>query len=148
MIRGKTLQTIEFIDVGPPDPAWIDSFTLPIQTSIAYLRFSSHDIFAIRADEFDIPNRKYPSLGLSILKVNQAPSPELHKGMDMPELIRLNDPDAVLPDTIIGTQNSDPLGEGAISQFLFELAGGNSFVFRHVFPPTTLGIDIVVKNHT
>ena len=40
---------------------------------------------------------------------------------------------------------SDPLEEGAVSELVLSNASGHTILFRHIFPPMTLGLAFAVN---
>ncbi|WP_165967445.1 hypothetical protein [Luteimonas aestuarii] len=48
----------------------------------------------------------------------------------------------LLPFTVSQFKESDPLGEGAISEVVLLSPDGSQLLFRHLMPPMTLGIEV------
>jgi len=47
---------------------------------------------------------------------------------------------AVLPFVVHSFAEADPMGEGVVSEVVATDARGRTILFRHIFPPMTLGL--------
>jgi hypothetical protein len=48
----------------------------------------------------------------------------------------------ILPFEVCSVQETDPMGEDTVSQYLFVGTRAQQLVLRHIMPPTTLGISV------
>jgi hypothetical protein len=114
-------------------PAWRDETNKGFL--ICYdinLVFQGQESYSIKPCEVDITDR-FPGLGLLLEKVDTLESSIPFNITDLP--LRISE-----------IAQSDHLSEDVINQYVFVLENGSSLVIRHVFPPMTLGINVVSVN--
>lgn len=135
---GKVLERVWVFTAGPVHPAWVDEFTTPIVAWQAFLEFSDGELASLSPCEVEQPDR-YPSLGLALEVATPASMKVTGTGGGLVEASQLDDASAILPATIKSVEVSDPLGEGATTQYAIDGSDWR-IIFRHIFPPMTLGI--------
>lgn len=139
-LLGITIELILTPACEPVHPAWISALTTPIATSTAVLQLTDGRYFLIAPCEVELDPEKYPSLGLKISPCDES---ALHwRGADgqIYAMTPLATASTVLPLIVASCKPSDPLGGGAISEMVLGGTHGNSVLFRHIFPPMTLGL--------
>ena len=140
-LAGSTIQGICTFACEPVHPAWADANTTPIATSMAVLELSDGRLFLVAPREVNLESSAYPALGLGVSECGpearqwHAPSGKTHV------MEALSFVESLLPLSVESIQESDPLGEGAVSELSFVSSNGAWIVFRHIMPPMTLGID-------
>ena len=141
MLVGSTIQAIDTFACEPVHSAWANAHTTLIATSMAVLALADGRLLLIAPQEVELEQGKYPSLGLGISECGAgrrswvAPNGETHAMASLAPVSPL------LPFTVQSVGQSDPVGEGAVSELSLESATGACLVFRHIMPPMTLGID-------
>ena len=144
-LASATIEAIHTFACEPVHPAWVDGSTTPIATSMAVLELSNGSLLRIAPCEVELEAGQYPSLGLEVTECDaaalqwQAPSGKTHFMQPLPAAM------ALLPFTVQSVAESDPLGEGPISEVSLSGVGGSHIVFRHIMPPMTLGIAVVLS---
>lgn len=119
----------------------MDANTTPIATSRAVLELSDGRLFLVAPKEVGLGSGAYPALCLGISECGpearqwHAASGKVHI------MTALTFAESLLPLAVESIRESDPLGEGGVSELSFVSADGASIVFRHIMPPMTLGID-------
>jgi hypothetical protein len=121
--------------------AWINEQTTPIATSTAVLRLVSGELIQLAPCEVETEPSKYPSLGLSVEPCDSSALQWVRDGKTY-SMHALVEAAVLLPFTVSQLQESDPLGEGAISEIVLLGSDGSRLLFRHIMPPMTLGIEI------
>ena len=140
-LAGSTIQAIDTFACEPVHPAWANAHTTPIATSMAVLQLSDGRLLLVAPQEVEFEPGKYPSLGLGVSECGagarqwHAPSGNTYIMAPLAPVASL------LPFTVASVTESDPLGEGPISELSLVSATGARIVFRHIMPPMTLGID-------
>ena len=114
-------------------PAWQDEtnegFLICYDINLV---FADQEFYSVKPCEVDIIDR-YPGLGLMLEEVDNLES-------SIPSVV------SGLPLRISEIIQSDHLGEDVINQYVFVLENGTNLVIRHVFPPMSLGINVVPEN--
>jgi hypothetical protein len=114
-------------------PAWRDETNKGFL--ICYdinLVFQGQESYSIKPCEVDVADH-FSGLGLMVEKVDTLESSIPFNITNLP--LRINE-----------IVQSDHLGEDVINQYVFLLENGSSLEIRHVFPPMTLGINVVSVN--
>ena len=125
----------------PVHPAWTNEHTTPIATSMAVLRLTSGELIQLAPCEVEVEPGKYPSLGLSVQACDSTALQWVRNGKTY-SMLPLVEAVELLPFAVSQFQESDPLGEGAISEIVLFGLGGSKLLFRHLMPPMTLGIEV------
>ena len=142
LLANKTITAIYTFACVPVHAAWVNELTTPIATSIAILELSGGELIRVAPCEVEVDSGKYPSLGLSL---------ELCDAMALRREMRGAEPllaqplaiaSDLLPFTTARVEESDPLGEGAVSEMRLLGWGQESLLFRHIMPPMTLGMEL------
>ena len=141
-LTGKTLKAVWLFPSGPVHPAWINELTTPIVAYDAFLELADDVLLQIDACEVVLDEEKYPSLGLELRESSPAALRVLQPDGHVTEAQHLQEASALVPALITSVEQSDPLEEGAISQYVIVLGQAGRIIFRHIMPPTTLGIDV------
>lgn len=139
---GKTLNAVLVYPSGPPHPAWKDETTPDIVSFSSFLELSTGELIEVSPCEVDLENEKYPSLGLKVSKSENDSTRLTYQDGKSVEAIPIAELIALLPQKIVRVENSDPLMEGAISQYKFHLSNNHSVSVRHTMPPMTIGVAI------
>jgi hypothetical protein len=128
-----TLRSVRFLPGGPIHSAWRDRTNqdLLANTRCCYLEFNERT-YLVEAGEVKTEGQ-YPILGITASVVDETP-----EGVPHCEPMQ-----EILPAVITGITQSDSLGEGATSCYELSLAGPVQFILKHVYPPMTLGVQIV-----
>jgi hypothetical protein len=138
---GETIQSVRIFR-REVHPAWIDRDTLPIAAGAAFIDVLCIGLLKITACEVDAGPERYPALGLEL---------QLCSHMDLGfhsadgqtiEAEFLTEISALLPFVIRSIEQSDPLGEDAVNEYALVGSDGQRLIFRHMMPPTTLGIAV------
>ena len=137
---GKTLEHVWLFPTGPVHPAWVDAFTLPINTLKAFLEFSDGELARLAPCEVNLPGR-YPAMALAIEVCTPAAMQLTYPGGQVAIAVVLEEAADVLPASITSVEASDPLGEDTTTQYAISGSGWR-IIFRHTFPPMTLGIRV------
>lgn len=138
---GRTINQIWIFRTSLLHPAWIDANTLPIVAVHAFLEFGDGTIAKVSPCEINLSPDKYPSLGLELHVVERAALQFSH-GDRIIRAVPLSEAASFLPFVVAGVECSDPLEEGAVSQYLLRASGGQIVILRHIMPPITLGISV------
>ena len=141
-LTGKSLKAIWLFPSGPVHPAWVNELTTPVVAHDAFMELSDGTLLQVDACEVTLDQEKYPSLGLELRESSRAALRILQSGGNVTEAQRLQEALDVLPALISSVEQSDPLEEGAISQYVIVLGEVGRIIFRHIMPPITLGIDV------
>jgi hypothetical protein len=110
--------------------AWVDAKTPELVTDHVELNLTSGKTSEVQPCEVPIAGR-YPALGITLCNGSRTSSGTT-----------LKQTEAFLPAQVADVRLWDYLGEGPVSAADIVLAGGTTFTIRHIYPPTTLGIDI------
>jgi hypothetical protein len=132
---GRTVTAVLTFQRGDVHPAWRDALTPNICARRAFLEFGDGGLLSVSPCEVEVAEEPYPALGLC-LQTN------IDANVDHVEAAPLEEAAPVLPLTVRKIVESDPMGEGAVSQLTIEGQRSHAITFRHVFPPTTLGVII------
>jgi hypothetical protein len=141
-LTGKTLKAVWLFPSGPVHPAWVNELTTPIVAYDAFLEIGDDVLLQLDACEVVLDEKKYPSLGLELRESSPAALRVLQPNDHVTEAQQLQEASTLLPALITSVEQSDPLEEGAISEYVIVLGQVGRIIFRHIMPPTTLGIDV------
>ena len=137
---GKTIKVVWTYATGPVHPAWVNELTTPIATSSAFLELESGEFLQVAPCEVQLEGETYPSLGLELeLRSRASARVTLPSGIAI-DVLPLPDAAKAVPLDVVRVEESDPLGEGTVSQFNVIGALGQALTFRHIMSPMTLGI--------
>jgi hypothetical protein len=139
---GKTLRVVWIFRSGPVHAAWVDKWTTPIVAGAAFLETQEFGLLEVDACEVNVFEDRYPSLGLELRECTEEAMYVSYSDGRILNAEHLIEVHKRLPATITDVEVSDPLGEGAISQYVLILGESWRLIFRHIMPPTTLGICI------
>ena len=142
-LTNETIEAIYTFACEPVHPAWVDKFTTPIATSIAVLQLSCGRLVRLATCEVELDPDKYPSLGLRADQCDSGALSWLAPSGKTYFMQSLAAAASLLPFTVLSVEESDPLGEGVVSEIALVSVGGSRLVFRHIMPPMTLGIDLL-----
>ena len=125
----------------PVHPAWIGELTTSLATTMAVLQLADGELVMLAPCEVELDPDQYPSLGLSIQTCDSSALQRVRDGKTyamnpLPEAFGL------LPLLVMQVEESDPLGEGVVSEIVLIGQDGSRALFRHIFPPMTLGIEM------
>jgi hypothetical protein len=138
---GSIIQAIDTFACEPVHTAWVDANTTPIATSMAVVQLADGRLLLLAPQEVEFEPGKYPALGLGISECGpdarqwHSPSGKTYVMEPLAPVASL------LPFAVESVTESDPLGEGPVSELAFVSPAGTSVIFRHIMPPMTLGID-------
>ena len=138
---GKVVLEILTPVCEPVHPAWVNEHTTPVATSMAVLRLADGELIQVAPCEVEIELGKYPSLGLSVKPCDSSVLQWIRGGKTY-SMGALVEAAGLLPFTVSQFQESDPLGEGAVSEVVLFGSDGSRLLFRHIMPPMTLGVDV------
>jgi len=139
-LNDQTIEAIYTYASAPVHPAWINEQTTPVATSAAVLKLTGGQLVSIDPCEVQIEEGKYPSLGLEFSKCDASALRFQTASGEVIAMQPLELASAFLPFHVNSVAQSDPLQEGAVSEYLLIGPGGARIVFRHIMPPMTLGI--------
>jgi hypothetical protein len=125
----------------PVHSAWIDEHTTSIATSMAVLQLADGELVMLAPCEVELDPSKYPSLGLSVESCDSSALQWVRDGKTY-SMHPLIDAAGLLPFAVSQAEESDPLGEGAMSEIVLVNSDGSRLLFRHIMPPMTLGIEL------
>ena len=140
-LTDKTIREILTPLCEPVHPAWVDGNTTPLATSMAVLRLADGDLIMLAPCEVELEPGKYPSLGLSVEKCDPG-ALQWHRNGNTYSMNSLSDAVGLLPFSVCHVEESDPLGEGTVSEVALGGPDGSRVLFRHIMPPMTLGIEL------
>lgn len=123
-------------------PAWIDKNTTSIATSMAVLVLADGELVMLAPCEVELETNRYPSLGLSVEKCDSSALQWVRDGKTY-SMRPLVGAARLLPCAVFQIEESDPLGEGAVSEIVLVGSDGSRLLFRHIMPPMTLGIELI-----
>ncbi|HEY4530515.1 MAG TPA: hypothetical protein VIG97_09370 [Luteimonas sp.] len=103
------------------------------------LELSDGDLFMLAPCEVYLDPDKYPSLGLSLERCDPGALQWVRNGKTY-SMSPLAGTAALLPFPVAQVVESDPLGEGALSEVLL-IGPLGQLLFRHIMPPMSLGIE-------
>jgi hypothetical protein len=139
-LTNTTIEAIHTFACDPVHPAWVNELTTPIATAMAVMQLSDGRLVRIAPCEVELDPGKYPSLGLDVMECD-APSLLWQASSGRTYVMqRLPAAAAFVPFSVQSVAESDPLGEGAVSEIVLGSRSGSRIVFRHIMPPMTLGI--------
>ena len=138
---GKVVLEILTPVCEPVHSAWVNEHTTPVATSMAVLRLADGELVQMAPCEVEIEPGKYPSLGLSVEPCDSSVLQWVRDGKTY-SMRALVEAAGLLPFTVSQLQESDPLGEGAVSEIVLFGSDGSRLLFRHIMPPMTLGVEI------
>jgi hypothetical protein len=125
----------------PVHPAWIDGNTTPLATSAVVLELSDGGLVMLAPCEVYLDPDKYPSLGLSLERCDPEALQWVRNGKTY-SMRPFAGAAGLLPFSVSKVVESDPLGEGALSEVLLVGPLGQ-LLFRHIMPPMSLGIEVM-----
>lgn len=137
---GKTIQRICLFR-GGVHPAWVDENTLPIAAWSAFIDVQNAGLFRVSATEVDLGPSRYPGLGLSFEACSESDL-EMKVAQGQWKAERLVEAEDLLPFEVRSVEETDPMGEDTVSQYLLVGTHGQQLILRHIMPPTTLGISV------
>ena len=145
LLLGVTIEAIHTPACEAVHPAWVDELTTPIATSMAVLQLADGRYLLVAPCEVEVDPGKYPSLGLELSECTEGAL--RWRGRDGKDYSMgpLATASETLPFTVSAAVESDPLGEGAVSEVVLSTANGHTVLFRHIFPPMTLGLAFAVN---
>ena len=140
-LANRTIAKILTPTCEPVHPAWIGELTTPLATTIAVLQLADGELLMVAPCEVKLDPDQYPSLGLSIQTCDSSALQWVRDGKtytmnSLPEGLGL------LPLLVMQVEEADPLGEGVVSEIVLVGQDGSRVLFRHIFPPMTLGIEM------
>jgi hypothetical protein len=139
---GKVIQEVWTHTPGQVHPAWVSELTTPIAIWVAFIELGDGELISVYPCEVRVENQKYPSLGLTLQSCTRdsmrvvGPNGQPREPQPLAELTN------VLPLAVLSAEESDPLGEGVVSEIKLAGEGARFVLFRHILPPMTLGISI------
>ena len=145
LLLGATIEAIHTPACDAVHPAWVGELTTPVATSMAVLQLADGRYLLVAPCEVEVDPGKYPSLGLELSECTEG---ALHwRGRDGKDysMNPLAAASESLPFIVSTVAESDPLEEGAVSEVLLSNASGHNILFRHIFPPMTLGLAFAVN---
>jgi len=95
--------------------------------------------------EVEVEVGKYPSLGISVQGCEATALQWVRDGTTY-SMKPFGDATGVLPFQVTQIEESDPLGEGAVSEIVLVGADGSRLLFRHIMPPMSLGIVVTPRD--
>jgi len=128
----------------PVHSAWIDKHTTPIATSMAVLRLADGELVMLAPCEIELEPDQYPSLGLSVESCDSNSLQWVRNGTTY-SMRPLTHAAGLLPFSVSKAEESDPLGEGTVSEIVLVGLDGSRLLFRHIMPPMTLGIEVIER---
>ncbi len=137
---GKIIQAVWAYSSEPVNSTWTDGLTTPITSSGAFLELSNGELIRVSPCEVKLDQVQHPSLGLALDRYTFESARVALPGGKTFDIEPLVSAAGLLPLVVTGAEESDPLGEGAVSQLRFTGDNLQSLVFRHIMPPMTLGI--------
>ena len=143
LLVGKVIGSVRTFGCEPVHPAWVDERTAPIATSVAFIELQDGTVLKVCPCEVPKEGR-YPALGLVLEECTRDSMRAPLLSGSWQDAEPLNAIETVLPLIVASIAESDPLGEGAVSELRF-LAGRRELIFRHIMPPMTLGIEVRSK---
>lgn len=148
LLLGKIVRAIWLFRSEGVHPAWVDDLTLPIVCFDAFLEFADGDLIQISPCEMGRGPDRYPGLGLALQPCTSEALHFISPGGHSVEAVPLAEAAPFLPFSIAGVEESDPLGEGTVSQYSLVTSNDRQVTFRHMFPPMTLGMHVEVAGVT
>lgn len=138
---GQKLESILAYPSRPIHPAWADDSTPSINSWAVFLRLEGGFLLCVSPCEVELSGEPYPALGLALELSESAVSEQQPDGRII-EAIAIEKLPRNLPQEIVGVEESDPLEEGATSQYTIRLESGDFVTIKHIMPPMMLGISI------
>ena len=148
LLLDKAVRTIWIFRSEGVHPAWVDDLTLPIVGFDAFLEFADGDLIQISPCEVDLGPDRYPGLGLALQPCTSKALQFISPGGHTVEAVPLVEAVPFTPFSIVGIEESDPLGEDTVNQYSLATNNGRRVIFRHMFPPMTLGMHVEVIGGT
>ena len=142
LLLEKTVRAIWLFRSEGVHPAWVDDLTLPIVGFDAFLELDNGDLIQISPCEMNLGPDRYPGLGLALQPCTSDALHFVSPGGHTVEAVPLAEAAPFLPFSIVGIEESDPLGEDTVSQYSLATSNGRLVTFRHIFPPMTLGMRV------
>jgi hypothetical protein len=140
---GKTITAVLTYPLREVHPAWRNVLTPAICTYMAFLELADGELVGVEPCEVNREGERDPRLGLSLERCERSSVPLQQPDGRVVDVVTLTEAESVLPLKVSRVINSDPLGEGAVSEIRLEGQEAGAIVFRHIMPPISLGI--VVK---
>jgi hypothetical protein len=143
LMVGRILDAVWMSPRVQVHPAWVDETTAAICTHVVSFSFSGTPSVQVVPCEVPIHNA-YPALGIA---VQESPSPSgLLEGLQALE--QLPEVQECLPAKVAGVRVWDALGEGPASAIQVALESGVTLIVRHMYPPMSLGVDVLRQGNS
>lgn len=126
--------------------AWVDDLTLPIVAYAAFLEFSDGELVRINPSELKMWPDRYSGLNLELESSSPSALRLSYSKDQCIDAVPLEEVLPFLPFSILRIDESDPVGDGLVSQYALTTSNGQRIVFRHIMPPTTLGIEVTQEH--
>jgi hypothetical protein len=143
LMVGRILDAVWMSPRVQVHPAWVDETTAAICTHVVSFSFSGASSVQVVPCEVPIHNA-YPALGID---VQELPPPSVvPEGLQALE--RLDEIQDCLPASVAGVRVWDALGEGPDSAIEVALETGVTLIVRHMYPPMSLGVDVLRQGNS
>jgi hypothetical protein len=139
---GKVIQEVWAHTPTPVSPAWVSEITTPIATCVAFIELGDGGLIRVYPCEVHMEGQRYPSLGLKLQSCTRDSMGVVELNGQQREAQAVAELKGVLPLVVSSTEESDPLGEGVVSEIKLSGDGSRFVLFRHIMPPMTLGISV------
>ena len=137
---GKTIADVLAYPRLEIHPAWVDEATTPVATTDAFLVLEGGTLAKVSPCEVSLDSHRYPSLGLEVRACSHESLALTTTGGRVVMPTRVEELCTLLPLRVETVVESDPLGEGAVSEVTILGSVGRAIILRHIMPPMTLGI--------
>lgn len=141
-LHGRTVQAVLAFRTNGVHPAWVSELTLPIVAYAAFLEFENGELVRIDPCEVDLRPERYSGLGLELGKCSRSSLRSFYSDSQHVDAMPLEETLSFSPFTIDRIEESDPMGDGLVSQYVLTTGKGKRITFRHILPPTMLGIEV------
>lgn len=146
LLVGRTVHRILVFRASGVHPAWVDDLTLPIVAYAAFLEFSDGELVRINPSEFNMWPNRYSGLNLELESSSPSALRFSYSKDQCIDAVPLEEVRPFLPFSILRIDESDPVGDGLVSQYALTTSNGQRIVFRHIMPPTMLGIEVTQEH--
>ncbi|MFO1493275.1 MAG: hypothetical protein U1F26_01270 [Lysobacterales bacterium] len=123
----------------------MDENTLPIAAWSVFIDVQNEGLFKVSATEVDFGPSRFRGLGLSFEACSESDL-EMKGVQAQWKAEPLVEAEDLLPLEVRFVEETDPMGEDTVSQYLIVGTQGQQLILRHIMPPTTLGISILHPN--